>query len=72
MKIKIVGFYIQYFNNSILMQEDYKRIISLQKERRNTLFFVMKVKNSIFIWKNNYKSTVPEENDFNLKNYKLN
>ena len=45
MKIKIVGYYIQYFNNSILMQEDYKRIILLRKERRNTLFFVMKVRN---------------------------
>ncbi|RGB59873.1 hypothetical protein DW155_05865 [Lactococcus petauri] len=60
-----------YFNYRILIQEDNKRIILLQTKKRNTLFFVMKVKHSFFIWKNSDKvTTVPEQTDFDLKKLK--
>lgn len=40
-----------YFNHRILIQEDNKRIILLQIKKRNTLFFVMKVKHSFLYGK---------------------
>ncbi len=40
-----------YFNYRILIQEDNKRIILLQIKKRNTLFFVMKVKHSFLYGK---------------------